>query len=121
VIARLGRLSDLIVIARAGRALQQLIADGAGNRLVRTGRPVLMVPDKPAADLFHRPLIAWNGSLEAARAVGFALPFSSKARAASTSCAPERKHRTETEGAALLERARNCRGAGVGRRPGRSA
>jgi nucleotide-binding universal stress UspA family protein len=66
--------------------------------LFDTGRPVLMVPDKPAAGLFHRPLIAWNGSLEAARALGFALPFLAEGEGGvDVFAAPERKHRTETE------------------------
>jgi nucleotide-binding universal stress UspA family protein len=67
--------------------------------LFDTGRPVLMVPDRTeAANLFHRPLIAWNGSLEAARAVGFALPFLCECEGgADVFVAPEQKHRTDTE------------------------
>jgi hypothetical protein len=75
VVARLGRLSDLIVLARPGEPSSTFSALALETALFDTGRPVLMVPDRARANLFHRPLIAWNGSCEAARAIGFALPF----------------------------------------------
>ena len=65
--------------------------------LFDTGRPVLMVPAGEPANLFHRPLIAWNGSREAARAVGFALPFLSEfSGCVDIFAAPEGKHQTDT-------------------------
>lgn len=98
VIARLGRLSDLIVIARPSRASTSSSLMALETALFDTGRPVLMVPGGASANLFHRPLIAWNGSLEAARAVGFALPFLAECEGGvDVFAAPERKHRTETE------------------------
>jgi nucleotide-binding universal stress UspA family protein len=99
VIARLGRLSDLIVIARPGERSSSSSLMALETALFDTGRPVLMVPDRTeAANLFRRPLIAWNGSLEAARAVGFALPFLCECEGgADVFVAPEQKHRTDTE------------------------
>jgi nucleotide-binding universal stress UspA family protein len=74
-VARLGRLSDLVVIARPNERSTSSSLMALETALFDTGRPVLMVPKSGPTNLFHRPLIAWNGSLEAARAVGFALPF----------------------------------------------
>jgi nucleotide-binding universal stress UspA family protein len=95
IVARLGRLSDLILIARSGAASPTLALETA---LFDSGRPVLMVPGGAAANLFHRPLVAWNGSRQAARAVHFALPMLCQF----TGCvevfaAPESKHRTDTD------------------------
>jgi nucleotide-binding universal stress UspA family protein len=96
VIARLGRLSDLILIARSGAP--SLSTAALETALFESGRPVLMVPGGTAVNLFHRPLIAWNGSREAARAVHFALPILCQF----TGCvevfaAPESKHHTDTD------------------------
>jgi len=66
--------------------------------LFDTSRPVLMVPDGVPMNLFHHPIIAWNGSLEAGRAVGFALRFLTECEGGvDIFTAPERKHRTETD------------------------
>ena len=66
--------------------------------LFDTGRPVLMVPDRASANLFHRPLVAWNGSREAARAIGFALPFLAEFEGCVDIFAErESKHHTETK------------------------
>jgi nucleotide-binding universal stress UspA family protein len=97
VVARLGRLSDLIVLARPGERSSSFSAMALDTALFDTGRPVLMVPDGPPANLFHRPLIAWNGSPEAARAIGFALPFLAEFKGCvDIFAAPESKHHTET-------------------------
>ena len=66
--------------------------------LFETGRRVLMVPAGTPANLFHRPLTAWNGSREAARAVGFALPFLTECEGCvEIFAAPESKHHTDTQ------------------------
>lgn len=75
VVARLGRLSDLIVIARPNELATSSTVMALETAVFDTARPVLMVPPGASGDLFHRAVIAWNGSCEAARAVGFALPF----------------------------------------------
>jgi nucleotide-binding universal stress UspA family protein len=65
--------------------------------LFETGRPVLIVPEGEPLNLFHRPLVAWNGSLESARALHFALPFLCEFRGCvEVFAAPENKHQTDT-------------------------
>jgi nucleotide-binding universal stress UspA family protein len=66
--------------------------------LFDTCRPVLLAPAGSVTNLFHRPLIAWNGSLEAARAVGFALPFLEQSEnLVGVFAERENKHRTDTD------------------------
>ena len=78
VVARLGRLADIIVIACPGerssyadlRTLEQAVFDAK--------RPVIMVPQGAAIDPKAPVLVAWNGSAEAARALINAVPLLSK-------------------------------------------
>ncbi|MEQ9445418.1 MAG: universal stress protein [Rhodospirillaceae bacterium] len=83
VVARLGRLADVIVIACPGerssyadlRTLEQAVFDAK--------RPVIMVPHGATIDPKSPVLVAWNGSAEAARALINAVPLmvkSSKVR-----------------------------------------
>lgn len=75
-----GRLADLVVVARpeAGSEMPSLMTLNAG--LMESGRPLLLAPPVPADDRAPRPFgdciaVAWNGSAEAGRAVGAALPL----------------------------------------------
>jgi hypothetical protein len=98
VVARLGRLSDLIVLARPNERSNTTSLMALETALFDTCRPVLLVPTGSTANLCHRPLIAWNGSLEAARAVGFALPFLEQCEnLVGIFAAPESKDRTKTD------------------------
>lgn len=70
VIKRYGRLSDLIVVAKPDRD-RNLGANTLKTALFNTARPVLMCPPAetvPAA-LGERIAFAWDGSLEATRAL----------------------------------------------------
>lgn len=70
-----GRLADLIVVAQPASAAnlsQDTIVEAA---IFVTGRPVLCVPlGQETFDMRH-VAIMWNGSLQAARAVGDAMPL----------------------------------------------
>lgn len=81
-IAQRGRLADLTVIGTAG-------GDGGaqwtGERdaaIFQTGRPVILAPATPATpDAGKTVVIAWNDSVEAARAIAAARPFIAGAEA----------------------------------------
>ncbi len=72
LVALAGRVSDLIVVDRpSGRKLaSERIFDAA---VFSSGRPTLVVADDVPDDLLRHVVIAWNGSLEAARVVGHAI------------------------------------------------
>jgi nucleotide-binding universal stress UspA family protein len=77
LVARHGRTADLVVLGQpdpeAGAPNATAVFEGA---LFSSGRPVLVVPHAGRfADVGRRPLIAWNGRREAARAVHDALPL----------------------------------------------
>ena len=75
LISRFGRLTDLVVLARPKKnEAADLIAVRIEDVLFGAGRPVLLVPhDITAEALSHiedgPALVAWNGSIEATRAV----------------------------------------------------
>ena len=73
VIKRRGRLAELIVVAKPDRD-RNLGANTLKSALFHTGRPVLMCPstDTPPTTLGDHVSIAWNGSMEATRAVALA-------------------------------------------------
>jgi len=74
VIKHHGRLADLVVVAKPDRD-RNLGTNSLKSALFETGRPVLMCPTDQAVptDLGRHITIAWNGSLEASRAVAMTL------------------------------------------------
>ena len=88
LIAHRGRLTDLIVAARIDPN------DGGARTtleiaLLETGRPVLVAPPITPASFGKTVAIAWNGSAEAAHAVGAGLPFLRAAESVSVLVVPE--------------------------------
>jgi nucleotide-binding universal stress UspA family protein len=75
-----GRLSDLTVIARPGGEEAGRLTATFDAALFDSGRPMLLVPAVPVAEPGSTVAIAWDGSREAARAVGAALPLLAAAR-----------------------------------------
>lgn len=81
IAAAAGRLRDLTVIGRPeGTGGTDLAADAPWRAtlhavLFNSGRPVLLLPQRPLRVFGERIAVAWNGSAEAARAVAGALPF----------------------------------------------
>jgi nucleotide-binding universal stress UspA family protein len=69
VVARLGRIFDLTVIARGSSH------DTVQAGLLETGRPMLLAPPAVPGALGDAVLLAWNASPQAARAAASALPF----------------------------------------------
>jgi len=100
-IARRGRLADLIVL---GRPSQQPDSDATvifNAALFETGRPVLVAPID-ARPLGRRLAIAWNGSVEAARAVHAAMDLLRQAETV-TIVAAEPDRAIDADGSALVD------------------
>ncbi len=79
ILAHHGRLTDIVVMARPRRdQAVDLVAMRVEDVLFGAGRPVLLIPGGADAALLQRALagpalIAWNGSIEATRAVAAAI------------------------------------------------
>jgi len=88
VVTRFGRVSDLIVLQNfASNAIQaQRCFDAA---VFGSGRPTLVIPEKRSFDMTDHIMIAWNGSLEASRAVLGAMPLLHLANRVSIFAAPQ--------------------------------
>jgi nucleotide-binding universal stress UspA family protein len=75
IVAWRGRLSDLLVFGHPGGNAEAAAMMTMNSALMASGKPLLLCPPKPSQTLGNRVVIAWNGSAEAARAVGWALPL----------------------------------------------
>ncbi len=75
-----GRIFDLIVIGRPGAASSEPNRSTLEAALFESGRPLLIAPPRAPATLGTVVAIAWNGSLETARSIAFAMPFLKLAR-----------------------------------------
>src|SRR5579862_3349018 len=79
VVGALGRVFDLIVVEQPAK-LASLTEATLEDALFESGRPVLMVPPRPAAEIGGSVVIAWNGSTETARTVAMSMPYLALAR-----------------------------------------
>jgi nucleotide-binding universal stress UspA family protein len=70
-----GRLADLIIAPRGDLSNTVENEVAFETALLYSGRPLLLAPPTPQVEIGDRIAIAWDGSAEAARAVGAALPF----------------------------------------------
>lgn len=69
-----GRVNDLAVVARPTGRPEDNSRDILEGLLFHSGRPVLMVPHMPEV-IGETVVVAWNGRVEAARALAAATPF----------------------------------------------
>lgn len=74
-----GRVFDLIVLGRPGRAPQNPRMAPLEAALFESGRPVLIVPPETPKTIGRNILVAWNGSTEQAYTNVFAMPLLRKA------------------------------------------
>lgn len=96
-----GGLSDLIVMARPGSEEEGGLSASFDAALFDSGRPVLLVPANPVADLGTTVAVAWDRSREAVRAVAAALPVLAAAKKVVILTAREPGHRVEPSGLAV--------------------
>lgn len=88
VVARFGRVSDLVVVERPSSSSVQ------GQRrfdaaVFESGRPTLVAGERLPFDITDHVMVAWNGSLEASRAVLGAMPLLHLASRVSIFAAPQ--------------------------------
>jgi nucleotide-binding universal stress UspA family protein len=75
-VARRGRVADVVVIARPeGENAVTAITETLEAALMDSGTPLLVAPSQPPETVGDNVAIAWNGGLEAARAVTAAMPI----------------------------------------------
>ena len=70
-----GRLCDLIVLGQTPKRDPADLGLAREAALRESGRPVLLTPRALPSGFAKTIAIAWNGSIEAARCVGFAMPL----------------------------------------------
>lgn len=110
------RYCDLLLISQTTRP-DAVIADDyslARSILTHAPCPVLVVPcATTVAGVPRRPLIAWDGSMEASRAVRGALPLLRRAGSATVACLAAQKYGVD-EGPAGAQLATYLAGHGIG-------
>ena len=83
LLARRARFFDLAVLGRSERVIDQPHSDAVEQTLIYSGRPVLLAPANAPVEVGNAPVVGWNGSPEAVRALVAALPFLAAARSVS--------------------------------------
>jgi nucleotide-binding universal stress UspA family protein len=83
IVARRARFFDLVVLGRSERVVDQPHTDVVEQTLINSGRPVLVAPAQPNADIGDHVAIGWNGSAAATRALTASLPFLASAQSVS--------------------------------------
>ena len=111
IVAKIGRLADMIVVPLPGPDPEPSVAMTVNAALFETGRLVLLAPAKTPQDFGEKAAIAWNGSVQSARALTAAMPLIENAK--STVIMTAASLRTEAEGAAQLAVSLGWRGLAV--------
>jgi nucleotide-binding universal stress UspA family protein len=76
ILAARSRMCDLVIVSRATNEKNSFFKGIVDGILLDSARPVLLIPGGKAVNFTHaKVMIAWNNSLESARAVGFSFPF----------------------------------------------
>src|SRR5476649_2612793 len=75
----MGRCADLLVLGRPGSDPENVAPATVKAALYECARPVMIAPPHAGVGAFSSVVVAWNGSMQAARAVEYALPFLEKA------------------------------------------
>jgi nucleotide-binding universal stress UspA family protein len=83
-LVRMGRYASIVLIGRPGADSDNIAPATVKTAIYDCARPVVIGPPDAAPNSGAKPIasvvVAWNGSAQAARAVGYALPFLEKAR-----------------------------------------
>jgi nucleotide-binding universal stress UspA family protein len=83
-LVKMGRYANMVLIGRPGADTENIAPATVKAAIYDCARPVVIGPPDAAPNSGAAPIasvvVAWNGSAQAARAVGYALPFLEKAR-----------------------------------------
>ncbi len=93
VVAQQARLADLTIVPHPESGEDVSSSDALHAVLFESGRPVLVAPPRPPAEIGRRIALAWNGSAESASAVWSALPWMQRADAVRVLSAEEYQRR----------------------------
>jgi nucleotide-binding universal stress UspA family protein len=74
IVSTRGRVSDVIVVGRPGMDEMKREPAYVHAAIFESARPVVVAPPAWQARRIGQAVIAWNGSAQAARAVGYAMP-----------------------------------------------
>ncbi len=77
----MGRYADLVLLGRPGADTENIAPATVNAAIYDCARPVVIAPPDGRSGTISSVVVAWNGSAQAARAVGYALPFLENARA----------------------------------------
>jgi nucleotide-binding universal stress UspA family protein len=75
----MGRFASVLLIGRPGADTENIAPATVKAAIYDCARPVVIAPPDSATKSISSVVVAWNGSAQAARAVGYALPFLEKA------------------------------------------
>jgi nucleotide-binding universal stress UspA family protein len=78
-LVRLGRFASLVIIGRPGADDENIAPETVKAAIYDCARPVVIAPPNVQRGPVTSVVVAWNGSAQAARAVGAALPFLKRA------------------------------------------
>jgi nucleotide-binding universal stress UspA family protein len=82
-VAERAKFFDLVVLGRSDRVIHEPSTGTIEQTLIYSGRPVLLAPAVPPANLGGAVAVAWNGSPQAVRALASSLPILANADAVS--------------------------------------
>ncbi len=93
IVPAMARLSDLTILPHSNQDEESGASGCLHAVLFESGRPVLIAPRQPVAEIGRRCCVAWNGTPEAAAALSAMLPWLRQAEAVRVLHAPEYQRR----------------------------
>lgn len=118
LVAAYGRLADLLVLERPGSDPRRPDPVYVAASIFETGRAVLIVPPGGAAALPKRAVLAWNDSVQSARALAAALPVLARCSSVVVLSVGKDKERAPTAGVVAYLKRNGIAAEGKGFDPG---
>jgi len=80
-VVAMGRFADLLVLGRPGSDNENISPATVRAALYECARPLVVAPPRLSDKPIESVVVAWNGSQQSARVLGYALPFLERAKA----------------------------------------